>query len=301
MRTVLLALQLGASPLVVNILAGCTAPSGGAPDLGGGDLAPTNPLVAARPYQYQVPIHYDAARPTPLVVLLHGYGINGVTQDAVFGLSSFADDQNLLYAYPDGTVDATGNRFWNATDACCDFGGTGVDDVAYVTAVIDDMSAHFNVDPKRIYVTGHSNGGFMSHRMACDRAARIAAIVALAGDDWKDTAKCAPSEPVAVLQVHGDADDEVPYAGGTLMPSAHDSVAGWAEKNGCAATPDGSAPPLDLDTRLAGSETTVEKWPACRPGGAAELWTIRGGPHVPHLGKNWAPTIWGFMQAHPKP
>ena len=94
----------------------------------------------------------------------------------------------FLYAFPDGTRDRLGNRFWNASDACCDLFQSGVDDVAYLTAVIDDMSARFHVDAKRIHLVGHSNGGFMSHRYACDRAERVAAFVSLAGDNYKDAA-----------------------------------------------------------------------------------------------------------------
>ncbi len=280
------------------LLAGCSASSTTTPDAGPPDLAPSNALVAARPYQYQVPGGYDPSKPAPLVLLLHGYGVNGVLQDAVFGFSSFADANGILYAFPDGTKDQTGNRFWNATDSCCDFYGSGVDDVAYLTAVLDDMAAHFNVDPKRVFVTGHSNGGFMAHRLACDRADRIAAIVPLAGDDWKDVSHCKPSEPVAVAQAHGDADMEVPYDGGQLGPSAHDSVAGWAMLDGCGTATTMGAP-LDLDTHIAGAETTVEKWPCTK--GAAELWTIHGAGHVPALGASWAPTIYAFMSAHAKP
>ncbi|HEX2569192.1 MAG TPA: alpha/beta fold hydrolase [Polyangia bacterium] len=287
MRTVLLAL----------LLLGCTSGKSFSPDAG-----PTNPLVAARPYQYQVPSGYTPSRPFPLVILLHGYGASGFLQDAYFGFSPFAASHGLLYAYPDGTLDSSNHRFWNATDACCDFGGTGVDDVAYVSAIIDDMNVRFNIDPKRIYILGHSNGGFMAHRLACDLSPRIAAIVSLAGDNWKDVTRCRPSQRVAVLQVHGDSDETIPYAGGgnlPNLPSAHESVAGWAQLNGCGVTAV-SGGTLDVDTSLAGAETTVERWPNCT-GGAAELWTIRGGTHLPALGASWPSLVYDFMAAHPKP
>ena len=156
---------------------------------------------------------HDEKNAYPLIVLLHGYTANGFVQDALFGFAQLADDKQLFVAHPDGTVDQTGARFWNATDACCDFYGSGVDDVAYLNAVVDDMEQNFNIDKKRVFFVGHSNGGFMSHRMACDAADRVAGIVALAGDNWQDPSKCNPTAPVAVLQVHGTADTEVPYDG----------------------------------------------------------------------------------------
>jgi len=108
-----------------------------------------------------------------------------------------------------------GKRFWNATDACCNLDRKeGIDDVAYVSQIIDDVTARYNVDPKRIYLVGHSNGAFMSHRFACEMGSRVAAIVTLAGMQWNDPAKCPGGSPVSVLHVHGDADDTILYAGG---------------------------------------------------------------------------------------
>ena len=139
-------------------------------------MAYDNPLIDARPYDFQVPGNYDPSKPMPLVILLHGYSVTGFLEDAVFGLGRIADAKGFLFAYPNGTKDKGGNHFWNATDACCNFDGSTVDDVTYLDAVIDDMSARYNVDSKRVYVTGHSNGGYMAHRYACDRASRVAAM-----------------------------------------------------------------------------------------------------------------------------
>src|SRR5581483_1904160 len=138
---------------------------------------PDSSLVVARPYNFRVPAGYDATKPTPLVVALHGYADWGAKIDGYFGLGTIVDAAGFLYAYPDGSVEPlSGNRFWNATDACCNLTFLPVDDVAYLDAVLDDISAKYNVDPKRIFVVGHSTGGFMSHRFACDAASRVAAI-----------------------------------------------------------------------------------------------------------------------------
>ncbi len=275
-------------PLVVSILflAACSAPP--------------SPLITARPYDIDVPHGYDKSKPTPLLVLLHGYGVDGYVQDAIFGFPALADARGVLIAHPDGTVDATGKRFWNATDACCDLGGVGVDDVAYLNALVDDVEKHYNVDKKRVFFVGHSNGAFMSHRMACDAAPRIAGIVALAGDVWKDPSKCNPTAPVAVLQVHGDADNLVPYDGGGAMPSAKQSVATWAAKNGCTGDLTDTGMTLDLDVLVAGAETAIARY-ACNAG-AAELWTMHGVGHVPQFAMpDWGNDVFDWLMQHPKP
>ena len=261
-------------------------------------------LVEARPYHFYVPPGYDKNTPTPLVIMLHGYSATAAEQELYWNLTPTAKSKTFLNAYPDGTVDPSGNRFWNATDACCDLYNLPVDDVAYVNAIIDDVQAKYNVDEKRIYVTGHSNGGFMSHRMACD-APRVAAIVSLAGAQWQQPTKCKPAGPVSVLEIHGDADAVINYNGGNILghqyPSAMQTVEDWAVDNGCSSSLTDTGMTLDLESVLAGAETKVSAYDGCKPGGAVELWTIQGGSHVPSLQPIWGDTLYGFLMAHPKP
>jgi polyhydroxybutyrate depolymerase len=281
---------------------------------GGGNAADASPdpapdagdPIEQRPYNLLVPDGHDAKTPAPLVLLLHGYTSSGAVQLGYFGFADVAEEQDILVAYPDGTVDGNGNPFWNATDACCDLEDAGVDDVAYLTAVLDDVAENYAVDPARVFVIGHSNGGFMSHRMACDRADRIAAIASLAGATWADPALCQPSEPVAILEVHGDNDNTIGYDGGEIQgdayPSAPDTVTTWADKNGCTGELETGKERLDLDTDLEGAETRVERFAGC-PGAAAEveLWTLEGAGHVPNLARpGYAEAIAGFLLAHPK-
>lgn len=261
----------------------------------------SHPLVVARPYDVNVPVSYRGM-PTPVVIMLHGYTATPFLEEAIFQLTPQSDSRGFLYATPQGTIDSMMHPFWNATDACCDFDHSGVDDVAYLNAVLDDVEWRFNVDPKRVFVTGHSNGGYMSHRLACDSASRIAAIVSLAGAQWLDPAKCNPSEPVAALEVHGDADDEVPYNGSSIEPSAPRTVEIWAQKNGCAQTLTGTSTMLDLVSTVPGPETRIEAHTGCMKGGAAELWTMMGVGHVPSFNQpTWAQTITDWMFQHPKP
>lgn len=258
-------------------------------------------LVRARPYTLKAPAG-NAAGPLPLVILLHGYGASGQIQNFYFGLSAQSDRSGFLLATPDGTMDSSNRRFWNATDACCNFAAAPVDDVEYLHAIIDDVQRRYAVDPKRVFLIGHSNGGFMSHRMACDASSRIAAIVSFAGATWKNTARCPAQPGVSVLQVHGTMDETVAYGGGTLgaeFPGAVETAAQWAQRNGCGSK--AAVGMLDLISTLPGDDTTQERYAGCAAG-AVELWTIQGGSHTPSLNTaTWSASLVGFLLAHPKP
>ena len=257
-----------------------------------------------RPYGLKVPAGYDGQSPVPLVLLLHGYTADGAKQAKYFGLPALANKEGFLLAYPDGTRDRLGNRFWNATDACCDFFRSGVDDVAYLDAVLDDIAARYPVDPARVFVVGHSNGAFMAHRYACDRASRVAAIVTLAGMQWKDQTNCRAGSPVSVLHVHGRNDETVKYDGGytpaAAYPGAVETVGDWAASDACSGELAATGRKLDLDRTVAGDETAEQVFSGCPAGVGIGLWTIEGGGHVPAFNENWAEAIWSFMTTHPK-
>ncbi len=260
---------------------------------------------AGRPSNLVVPSGYDPNTPAPLIVLLHGYSANGAGQDAYMGFSALANEFGFLFVNPDGLLDLLNNRFWNATDACCNFFANPTDDSAYVQGLIDAVRAQYNVDDRRIFVTGHSNGGFMSYRMACDHADVVAAIASFAGATYDNPASCSPSEPVHVLQIHGTADATILYPGGMInlpYPGAVESVETWNGYNGCTNTADTSAPNLDLVSDLAGAETTVARYTdGCQSGGSGELWTIAAGVHVPALSADYARRVVEYLYAHPKP
>ena len=279
------------------------AGSAGATGTGLGDYDPT-PIGGARPTKVYEPTSYQKGTPMPVVILLHGFGASGGLQEALFQIKPQAEARGFLYAHPDGTVGADSKRFWNATDACCDFGNTKVDDVAYLSGLVTEISSRWTVDPKRVYFMGHSNGGFMSFRMACDRADMIAGIVSLAGAMTSDLSKCQPSAPVSVLHIHGTADDMVAFQGATSMgvttPSAATSIGDWATFDGCGATPMALAN-RDVDTQLAGDETSVSDWTGCKANTDVQLWTIAGGGHIPNITSTFAADVTGFLLSHPKP
>lgn len=268
-------------------------------------ITPAADPAVDRPFEVFTPTTYDGTTALPLVVLLHGYGINGEMEEGYLHLQPLAQERGMLLVAPDGTTDADDKHFWNATDACCGFGETNVDDSAYVVAVIEQVRARYLVDPKRIFLVGYSNGGFMSYRMACDHAGTIAAIVSISGATFLDPADCTPSVPVNVLEIHGTDDETIEYGGGdfrgTAYPGAEQSMAMWATYNTCAGTPTASPTLLDLEATIAGAEAVATRYGACPAGGAVELWTIPGGTHVPELSDSFTAAVVDFLLAHPKP
>lgn len=265
--------------------------------------APARPRLfgGMRPITLQVPTDFDGSHTYPLLIILHGYGVNGPVQQAYFGLGGAADSAQTLILAPNGTVDAGGKQFWNADAACCDVGHTGVDDVAYLGGLIDDVAAAWPVDRARITVLGHSNGAFMAYRLACARADVVSAIAGLAGHATSAAVPCTPVHPVSVLHIQGTADAVVPYATGPFngvpSPGAIDSVAQWATRNGCTGAP-AAAGTKDLDSMLPGAETTVAVTGGCPASGAADLWTIAGGAHIPSLTATFKTDVLAWLAAH---
>lgn len=288
--------------LAAVLLAACTGTS--ADPVPVRDLAGTTEVleVDGRPFRVQVPSAYDGARPVPLMLALHGWGSSGPRVAGQLGVSGVTEQRGWLLALPDGTVDSQGRRFWNASAACCNADAVDVDDVGYLTDVVAAVSERFVVDPARVYVAGVSNGGFMAHRLACERADLVSAVVAIAGTTAAGEDRCAPSRGVSVLQVHGTADGIVDYDGGELLPgwsyvSAPDAVAAWRDRGGCAPAAREGAP-LDAVATLAGAETTRATWRGCADRSVVSLWTVAGGTHSPSYTPDFAEALVGWLAHH---
>ena len=283
-----------------------TTTSGGSSGTGGAApaCAATTFGGVARPAKLHVPATYACDKPAPLVIMLHGYGVTSVSEEAYLGLLAESDKRGFLYVAPDGTKDATTSEFWNATEACCDYSSSMVDDSAYLSLLIKEIAAEYSVDAKRVYVVGHSAGAFMAHRLACDHGDQIAGIVSLEGAMYQDATKCPGTTPVSVLEIHGTSDAIIAYSGGFIyakpFPSAPTTVGDWAKIDACGAA-DMSGAPLDLDASLPGNETTITAYAGCKGGTSVQLWSVQGGAHFPTLSTTFVPTVFDFLYAQKKP
>ena len=295
--------------VVLGGLAGCSAPAP-RPSEPASPTAVPPPAIAPgstgtivlgdRPFGLVVPAGYDPGRPSSLVVALHGYTSNAEEAMSFFGLAA-AGSRGVLVALPEGSQNARGDRFWNAASACCDFDASGVDDVDYLDRVIAAVQQQYAVDPGRVFVVGHSNGGFMALRLACDRADRVAAVASVAGA-MDDDVDCAPSRAVSVLQVHGDADRTILIDGGSINGERYLSAAGitglWRVRDACPAGEPSAGPPLDADLAVPGDDLTVSAWPGCAQGTEVALWTITDGSHVPAFTPEFTGALLDWFEAN---
>lgn len=281
-------------------------------DMGGGvedmslppaDMGPINyPPVTdmdlagmGRPAKVFVPQTFDNTRSVPLVVALHGYGGDRDNVPNYFSLARNVDDKDFVLIAPDGNKDLLGSQFWNATDACCDGFNNNPDDHGYIRGLIQEAKQRFNIDAGQVYVVGYSNGGFMSYRMACDSADLVTGIFTLAGATYKNAMDCNPSQPVAVFQLHGTADQTIKYNGGNAYPGgaqhpgAVETVEHWAAYNGC----DPGIMMLDNSevNAVTVEETTVQGFNNCPALAPVELWTLDGAPHNPGMPRTFGPML----------
>ena len=256
---------------------------------------------AERTAQLFVPADRDD-EPLPLVLSLHGYGADASGHDWYFGLSSRVTEYRFALITPQGTTDERGNNFWNATDGCCNFSNSNVDDLAWLRALVAEARAMVNISD--VYAVGFSNGGFMAYRLACDGLDGLTAIVSLAGSSFGDPDRCADAAPVSVLQVHGDADRNIPYEG-TLeydggYPGAVELIRRWAERASCDSELRAQLPRVDLVTSVDGDETSVQRMrEGCVDGITIELWTVEGAGHFPVFQEDWPDRLlqWLFTES----
>jgi polyhydroxybutyrate depolymerase len=230
--------------------------------------------------ELHVPATLTPGKQYPLVVVLHGYGVNGLMQSLFLHTSALSDTNRALWIAPNGTENDSGDRYWNTTDG-------PTDDVAYLGKLVDDIVAEWPVDRGKIFFVGHSNGAAMTYRMALERADLIAGIMALAGYVPKVPAR--PSRPISVLALHGTADEFVPYS--------LDPIEQFARLDGCGTT---RAPTvtLDLDRNVRGSETHGEAFTGCPRGVTVEQWTLDGSRHVPYIVDDIALRVFDWLVAH---
>lgn len=259
------------------------------------DLPPTEDpgesiftIGAPRPATLIRPVDYVVGTPIPVVILLHGYNSHSGAINRYFGISRRVNNDHFAVILPEGSKNPNGQRFWNATDYCCDFWNTDPDDVGYLNSLYEEAAAYVNTNG--VYLIGHSNGGFMAYRMACESMPELKGIVSLAGTTFYDPDRCEGATPVPVLHLHGTSDGTIWYGGGYRgsgtgnihYPGAAQTVERWADRAGCNLDAAAELESIELVLNIPDAETHPTRYEAgCGDGLALELWTIENGSHAP--------------------
>jgi polyhydroxybutyrate depolymerase len=251
----------------------------------------------ARTYLLHIPPGLDAHTAAPLLIVFHGYRMNGVYMVLMTGLNELADSIGFIAVYPEGTG-LTDTLSWNAGICCGAAVKNAIDDVAFVRGIIADLRGTAGVDSKRIYAAGYSNGALFSYRLACEMSDVFAAVAPVAGNIT--SLPCEPEQPVSIIHIQGDEDTAAPFDAEDVPPdrvdkvlSVKQSIAFWAGIDGC---PD--APQTEQDGTVG---HTI--YSSCTRGASVELFVVQG------IGHSWPPAsyfptsqrIWDFFSSHPKP
>jgi polyhydroxybutyrate depolymerase len=256
-----------------------------------------------RAYLLYVPKRYDRAKPTPLVISMHGGALWPAAQMQIDRWNELADEHGFIAVYPSGTGFP---RVWHMEPRGLEL------NVTFISDLIDKLEATYNIDPTRIYAEGFSNGGGMAFAVSCRLSHRVAAVGTVAAAQFLPMNWCKDSRPVPMVAFHGTADRLIPYQGGTspispgLFPAVRDWVASWARRNRCGPNP--------VESVVAKDVTRVE-YANCAEGAAVVLYTVQGGGHTWPGGKpllewilgrttrdiNASSVMWAFFHEHPLP
>jgi len=276
---------------------------------------------AIRTYRIYLPASLPHHKPVPLLVALHGGLGSGPQFEQQTGFDGLAEANRFIVVYPNGTPIRPGSNedVWNA-GACCSVAAQSqenVNDVGFISALITKFETRYDIDPNRVFVTGHSNGAMLGERLACQLSDKVAAIAVQSGT--LVVGQCNPPDPVAVLEIHGTADQNVPVNGGVgskgidkeNYPPPVDALTTLAARDGCPTTPATRSDPSNAAVNL-------EIWQPCRAGTVVEWAKVTGANHAwmghptspaaelleggtPYMGFDSSAAVWSFLAAHARP
>ena len=228
--------------------------------------------IVQRQYLVVRPVDVGADERLPTVMVLHGLTVDRFSMAATAPWAEAVARDRFVAVFPQGILSS-----WNAGPCCPPATLASVDDVGFLTRVVDQLRVRPDVDPDRLYLTGFSNGGMMAYTLACARTEDFAAVAPMAATN---VSGCSPSRPISLLHMHGDPDPTVPYDGSPSVsqllssqpfPAVPTSVAAWAEADGCDTDPQRRSPTDGV---------TIDSWPGCPRGIRVELITYPGNGHA---------------------
>lgn len=248
-----------------------------------------------RTYILHIPPAARDSQPIPLVIVLHGsYGTGRKMQ--LLGFDGYANSRGFLTAYPDAyhTPDQRQTARWNDGRGTLESSAKGIDDVKFITALVDEIAHQTPVDRSLVFVTGASNGGMMTYRLGCETRGIFAGIAPVIGnlpEPISDT--CNPQAPISILAINGEADPLIPFDGGEVcagvrfgceggwVASQSESLLKFAKVNGCALEPEQNSLPVLVDD---GTSVDKQSYPDCSAQARVQALVIHNGGHTwpPH-------------------
>ncbi len=267
-----------------------------------------------RSYVTYVPPRYDPAEPMPLVLALHGRPGTGSSFAYITDLNPVAAENGFIVVYPDGL-----NYEWNYTGDLWGVPGYDQDDVYFLRSLISDLGQMLNIDQARLYVTGFSNGGFMTQRLACEAPHQFAAFAAVGSTMYYSvSALCEGTAPAPMLLMHGTEDLSIPWEGVTngvagqyISLSVVDTMGFWVLHNGCDTQSQFAEIPVTGNSP--GTQVVRHTFSGCSAGAEVVFYVIAGGGHnwpgVPgriseeiagnvNMDINAGQVIWEFFAQH---
>jgi len=271
-----------------------------------------------RTYRVYIPTDYDKNKATPLVFVLHGGGGSGKNMDKLTGFNIIAEREGFIVVYPDGIEEHWNDGREVENRVACE---EKIDDVGFISALIDHLGEYLNIDRERVYATGISNGGLMSFRLAYELSEKIAAIAPVTANIGEDLYNnSSPGKPISVLVMNGTEDPLVPWGGGDIhffnlkklgkVISTEETIKFWVEHNKCSKDPEITELP---DTEDDGTKVIKESYTGGTEGTEVILYKIEGGGHTwpggwQYLGEkiigktcrdiNGSEIIWEFFKRH---
>ncbi len=255
----------------------------------------------------------------PLLVALHGGLGSGAQFETNSGFDGLATSNRFLVAYPDGVGRAAdgsgGARTWNGGDCCGPAASRKVDDVAFLKLLVSDVAKAQSVDPDRVFAIGHSNGGIMALRLACEASDVFAAVGAQSSA--LEVASCDPRNPVSAMQIHGTADTNVPFDGGRGSGLAGIAFEPPKQAATTLAAADRCTVGPTTTTGATNPDLVLTAWSACASATAVQFLAVTGAKHAwmghppssplaktlvgtPYPDLDSSRALWSFVSAHPR-
>lgn len=246
-----------------------------------------------RNYILHVPPAIRENKPLPLIVVLHGTYGTGRKMEIGLGFDPYADERGFYVAYPDAYQDPGKRQTarWNDGRGTLESSYSGINDVKFITAMVDDIASQVPLDRGRVYATGASNGGMMTYRLGCETSGVFAGIAPDIGNIPEPIFNtCSPQVPLNFLAINGDKDPFIPFDGGEVCPnvprllcekgmvkSQRDSVGKFSSANGCSLEPTVETLPVNVQD---GTSIDVQTFGNCSSGAQVKAYIVRNGGHT---------------------